>query len=76
MGELRLSCFGIVENTMYTINAIMPLLNPDISDSEARSVVDRLTDEQKDIAIRRKGIAFRWESVAWDSFSAAYLVKE
>ena len=75
-GELRLSCFGIGENTMYTINAITPLLNLNISDKEARSVVDGLTDEQKDIAIRRKGIAFRWESAAWDSFSADYLVKE
>ena len=36
---------------MYTINAITPLLNPNISDSEARSVVAGLTDEQKDIAI-------------------------
>lgn len=61
---------------MYTINAITPLLNPEISDQEARKVVAWLTDEQKDIAIRRKGIAFRWESAAWNSFSAAYLVKE
>ena len=37
MGELRLSCFGIGENALYTINAITPLLNPDISDEEARS---------------------------------------
>ena len=36
---------------MYTINAITPLLNPEISDQEAREVVAGLTDEQKDIAI-------------------------
>ena len=34
MGELRLSCFAIGENTMYTVNAITPLLNPNISDEE------------------------------------------
>ena len=44
---------------MYTINAITPLLNPNISDSEARSVVDGLTDEQKDIAILALTKAFR-----------------
>ncbi len=59
MGELRLSCFGIGENALYTINAITPLLNPDISDSEARSVVDGLTYEQKDIAILALAKAFR-----------------
>ena len=36
---------------MYTINAITPLLNPEISDQEAREVVAGLTDEQKDIVI-------------------------
>ena len=36
---------------MYTINAITPLLNPEISDQEAREVVAGLTDEQKSIAI-------------------------
>ena len=44
---------------MYTINAITPLLNPDISDSEARSVVAGLTDEQKDIALLALTKAFR-----------------
>ncbi|MBP3265511.1 MAG: hypothetical protein J6L84_01040 [Clostridiales bacterium] len=44
---------------MYTINAITPLLDPDISDSEARSVVDGLTDEQKSIAILALTKAFR-----------------
>ena len=44
---------------MYTINAITPLLNPEISDQEARSVVDRLTDEQKDIALLALTKAFR-----------------
>ena len=44
---------------MYTINAITPLLNPDISDQEAREVVAGLTDEQKSIAILALTKAFR-----------------
>lgn len=47
------------EDRRYTINAITPLLNLEISDSEARSVVDGLTDEQKDIAILALTKAFR-----------------
>ena len=44
---------------MYTINAITPLLNPEISDQEAREVVAGLTDEQKDIALLALTKAFR-----------------
>ena len=36
---------------MYTINAIIPLLDPGISDAEAREVVESMSDEQKSIAI-------------------------
>lgn len=36
---------------METINAIAPLLNPDITNDEARAVVAAMTPDQKDIAI-------------------------
>ena len=36
---------------MYTINTIIPLLDPGISDAEAREVVESMSDEQKSIAI-------------------------
>ena len=44
---------------MYTINAITPLLNPEITDSEAKEVVAGMTDEQKDIALLVLTKAFR-----------------
>ena len=44
---------------MYTINAITPLLNPNITDEEAREVVDGLTNQQKDVAILALTKAFR-----------------
>ena len=44
---------------MYTINAITPLLNPNISDSEAKEVVAGLTDEQKSVAVLALTKAFR-----------------
>ena len=46
-------------NDMETFNAITPLLNPGITDEEAKEVVVGLTDSQKDIAILALTRAFR-----------------
>ena len=61
MGGLRLSCFGVKRRTetMYTLNAIAPLLSSDISEEEARTVVESLTDEQKNIAVLALTKTFR-----------------
>ena len=46
-------------NDMETFNAITPLLNPGITDEEAKEVVAGLTDSQKDIAILALTRVFR-----------------